>query len=452
MNMKIFFMRLSVIPMDTNINYEFIGGAYVECWIRSNTPLVAYKKASFDVKKDKWIINKEDSIIPIEMEESVISSKFLESYIEAKKQGTAYTYIAWARDEQSYNPDNIVSKTKNNKNLATFLSEQKKLSNQGRCLHVHAGERCNEIIKAHSTQKSGLLSKIAHKGKVYCLSRNIGDFVKFGGLAVLKKEGINKVSTFRGFCKTHDNELFEPIDNSPLNPAHTNVYHQVFLYAYRSLCKEIFVRENGVNLLINQLETGEKNLAVRELTENLLIGFENGLNNLNRHKEIYDNVLENHNFQDIEYVIFISDDAPFMAFSGLLFPEYDFMGDFLQDLSNTSTPIDLITCCSAPIKNGWAVVFAWHKSSSKTCVSFMRSLATKMFDGYDTGDLIFRFVMNFENAAFSPTWWETLSEQEQRQISERLTVDIHEPTQPDYLTKGLDGISKWKFDKIYNNF
>ncbi len=97
----------------------------------------------------------------------------------------------------SYNPD-----------LSSSLSEIKRNKNKGRCLHFDAGTRCNEYINAHSIQNKGQLVKIVDKGHVYTLSNSFTDIRKYKGKLCYKKFGINKVSTFLGFCKNHDNELF----------------------------------------------------------------------------------------------------------------------------------------------------------------------------------------------------------------------------------------------------
>jgi hypothetical protein len=54
-----------------------------------------------------------------------------------------------------------------------------------------------------------------------------------------KKIGINKATTFYGFCQHHDNKLFELIDNYPLKPDK----QQMALYAYRCLCREYFFKK-----------------------------------------------------------------------------------------------------------------------------------------------------------------------------------------------------------------
>lgn len=62
--------------------------------------------------------------------------------------------------------------------LDDYQSELKRQSQRGRCLHYSNGERCNEIVSAHSIQKGGQLNLIAEEGHVYRLNAD---------LSVLKK-------------------------------------------------------------------------------------------------------------------------------------------------------------------------------------------------------------------------------------------------------------------------
>jgi hypothetical protein len=124
------------------------------------------------------------------------------------------------------------------------------------------------------------LSAIAQHGLVYKISSDIGSLKKNKGRLIYKKYGINKVSTFFGFCQKHDNELFKPIDNDVLIPTD----QQILLYSYRSLCRELFVSENALELVQNQLENGVNQDAIKKMLSGYVIGKSFGLKNLNSHK------------------------------------------------------------------------------------------------------------------------------------------------------------------------
>jgi hypothetical protein len=451
--MKTFFLAFQIIPTVDNEHYDVVEGGIAHCFVVENNPQSAYIKAKFFTEKGNWEIESvETHPVAVKEENFLEREDGLQQYRKVQKEKIVITYIGWARDEKVITEPTILAFSPSHQfNLNKFLKEQKQLSQKGRCLHFDSDKRCNEIINAHSIQKNQSLSAIADNGHVYVVSSEIGDLKKNNGNITYKKRGVNKVSTFLGFCKQHDNELFEPIDNFALIPTD----QQVFLYAYRSLCRELFVKENSLDLINGQINGIQQNKAIRELSEAFKVGTEFGLNNLKDIKRRYDNSLQENSYSDMQYVLFISKQKPCIAFSGLFYPDYDFMGSQLQDLGNRETDLELITMCSAPMDNDeWGFLFAWHKSNSNVCVDFMRSLATIVYDNKNLGDFLFRLAMsNCENLAISPQWWEKLSASNKEQISLRASsmADLMSIIEPHYLMKGLEGIVQWEFESVISN-
>ena len=186
----------------------------------------------------------------------------------------------------------------------------------------------------------------------------------------------------------------------------------------------------------------------------MVVGTKIGLDNLKREKQHYDLTLINSNFQEINYVLFLSQQKPNLVFSGLFFPEYDFMGRLLQDPSDVNNQPDLLTFCSANTELGWGFLFAWHDNSSKSCSEFMKSLATMAHENHMIEEFMFRLVIsNCENFAVSPKWWESLSENNRGAIEGRISnmADIFSLTQPNYLSEGMSEICPWKFENVISN-
>lgn len=447
--MKTFYLEFEVTPINANEHYRLAKGAKAICCIQCDNPQIAYNKAKFYVSKNDWKVEKVECL-PVEVTEENFSERDLglKQYLLAQEKGIAITYIAWARDgKTTAGPFAVRSSYKFP--LSAFLEKQKQLAYKGRCLHYENDHRCKEIIRAHSIQKNGALSVIADKGHVYKPSFNIGSLEKNNGQLTYEKTGINKVSTFLGFCGKHDNELFEPIDNYPLVPTD----QQVLLYAYRSLCRELFVKENALELIESQLEIGIDQYAVNDLFLGMKQGTAFGLKNLKKHKEIYDNSLREGSFSDTRYVLFVSRQKPTVAFSGSFYPDFDFIGRPLQNLGDHTSDLKLITICSAPMDCGWGYLFAWHVTSSNVCVDYMQSLATMIYENNMPGDLLFRLAIKIcENLAISPKWWESLSENQKEQIASTLSLmaSSFSETEPFYLMKGLEGITHWEFKVVSN--
>lgn len=331
--------------------------------------------------------------------------------------------------------------------LGDYQRESKKQSGRGRCLHYSDGARCNEIISAHSIQKSGQLSLIAEDGHVYRLSADLSTLQKTEGIPRLKKVGINRVSTFAGFCKHHDNSLFEPIDNSPLVP----VKEQVALYAYRCICREYFVKENAVSVLTKMKVHPDLDAQRRSFLEASLLGHSLGFAALKRHKSFFEQALHARDFEQFEFTYFTSSSLCPVQFSGLLYPDYDFEGHLLQDLGSHESPLDLITFFTAPIEQGWAFGFGWHTSSNGTCIPFIQSLANQVATGEKVEDALLRFSLCCENHAIRISWWDALDQQSKTAVIERMLLMMHPqiPIPKQYLAVGCEGIANWKYEYVY---
>jgi hypothetical protein len=448
--MNTFYLVLRVVPTPQNQYANQVADALASCWVCDDDPGSAVTAASFKVRQQEWeIVNLEESPISVTEDDYVDKEIALERYTAAQRQGMSMVFAARSKDGRtSLGPIEI--ENPNDFILSEYLSEIAILKRKGRCLHFDAGVRCTESIDAHSIQKSAVLSLVAQNGKIYAPSKNFRDTKRSNGRITFTEQGVNKASTFRGFCGKHDNELFEPIDNAPLAPTP----EQLALYAYRSLCREVFVKENAVALFRDNLKNQTRNRANRDVFDAMAKGSQLALDNLHAQKRKFDLLFTSNCFDSVRSVLFHSLQPPSAVFSGLLYPDFDFLGNQLQDLSNQNGELDLITFSFAPMSQGWAVLFAWHSASSRSCVSLMKSLATKVHDDGGLGDLLFRFVTsNCENLAYSPTWWDSLSEDQRGEITNTANhrVNIFSLPRSDYLVSGLSNIPQWEFDHVISD-
>ncbi len=449
--MPMYFVKFEVIPTEHNAQHSMLQGALAHCWIIEHTEIAAYNKARFFILREEWEITATEEF-PVEVTEEDFQDRNigLAQFNKAQETGIAIAYVGWSRDgKTSAGPVQLERSHKFD--LNAYVGQLKKLAGTGRCLHFDRGNQCGEIISAHSIQKNGQLSAITNDGRAYTVTKNIGIIRKNTGRLVLEKHGTGKLSTFLGFCKEHDNQLFAPIDTSPLHPTD----EQVLLYAYRSICRELFVKENALVFIDSQLAELPTTSTARQFFEDLKAGTTFGLANLREQKIALDASLKSKNYTDIEYVLFTCRQPQFLAFSGLFFPEHDFLGRQLQDLADQTWKLDLLTISSASMYQGWGFLFAWHKSSSIACREFMRSLATVMHeDNSSASDAMFRTVVsNCENLAFSPAWWEALPAEQQDAVTAHLShgADIFTPIDPEYLIKGLEGVCEWRFEAVHAN-
>lgn len=448
--MSTFYIKFQVVPTEHNLHYQAVEKAYASCWVQEELSQAALNKARFFIAKDEWKITETEP--PIEVSRHHFEGRDLatEQYDKAQEHEIAIVYIGVSRDGVTESGP-VHYESPKHFDLNSYINRQKKLTNKGRCLHFESGERCGKIISAHSIQQNGQLSSIASKGHVYSVARDIGSFRKSQGRISLEKRGIGTVSTFLGFCDKHDNYLFSAIDKMPLAPTH----EQAFLYAYRSLCRELFVKENALAIYESVIAGLPEGNALKNFFEGARIGTSYGLKNLQRHKSVFDESLTRARHLDIEYAVLFSHRQPNVAFSGVLYPEFDFLGRPLQDLADHSRQTDLITFSSAKTSQGWGFLFAWHKSSTKTCSAFIRSFATKCHvHKSNGGDEMFRLVIsNCENLAISPAWWDGLTPERQHEVTARMSssANFFTPTSNLYLAQGLEGICGWEFESVVSD-
>jgi len=334
--------------------------------------------------------------------------------------------------------------------IADFLRQIKREENRGRCLHFDSGGQCNEIIDAHSIQRSGQLAEIEEDGHVYQFSSNLSVLKKSGGKPAPRKIGWNGATTFAGFCKRHDNEVFKSIDGGPISPNS----EQVSLYAYRCLCREYFVKENAVKVFWTVKDHRGVDANTREMLQLVQQGNEFGFAQLRLHKEQYDEAMRSRAFGDFDYLTFTSSSPWSLQLSGVLYPDYDFLGQRIQYLGDDSVSLSLVTFFTAPHSSGWTFTLCWHVSSRIPCENFARSLASLAHSGGSLEDALLRFSISCcENHAFRISWWDALAPESKRALVERVALMArpHLPVPPWYLAKGLDGVANWKFKYVYTS-
>jgi hypothetical protein len=335
--------------------------------------------------------------------------------------------------------------------VGDYQREIKRLRKRGRCLHFSDGGLCNEIISAHSIQKKGQLSLIAEDGHVYRLNADLSSLKKTMGVPFLKKVGVNQASTFDGFCKHHDNSLFKPIDNFSLEP----VKEQIALYAYRCICREYFVKENAIAVLERMKGHPELDASRQYFLNTSQDGHRHGFANLKLHKTSFDQALFARDYEQFEFAYFTSSSSCALQLSGVLYPDYDFEGNRLQDLGDRDSQLDLITYFTAPIVEGWAFCFGWHASSSRTCIPFIQSLAERVATGASLEDALLRFSLSCcENHALRISWWDALDNSQKLSVVERMyfMINLLIPIPSHYLAVGCEGIASWTYENVHSSY
>ncbi|ODS31686.1 MAG: hypothetical protein SCARUB_03203 [Candidatus Scalindua rubra] len=276
------------------------------------------------------------------------------------------------------------------------------------CLHPdsESGNCKGKIVNAHTIQRNGGLSKIAINNHVYKLVR---DFSTISSPTQVEPKliGIRKASAFTGFCEYHDTKTFERIEKHPF----TGEINQIFLLAYRSLAREVFVHECQ-HAHAKRLQDYDRGLDItlqkefQERHKYYCHGLSLGSKTLNRQKSIYDKALLSRKYETMNFFIILIDKCPEILCSGTSILEIDFQGNRFHQLGRADIDQDIITFSIIPTDKGGAVCFSTLDNSEDT-KSFFNSL--KILSKKQLPNAIARYTFAFyENTFISPSWWEDL--------------------------------------------
>ena len=91
--------------------------------------------------------------------------------------------------------------------------EFKRLLEQRQCLAPSQWKHnCSpQISRAHTIPRFGSLARIARDGHVYAYQFSFQELQKADGKVKPQLVGINRASTFTGFCSKHDTSIFGPL-------------------------------------------------------------------------------------------------------------------------------------------------------------------------------------------------------------------------------------------------
>lgn len=352
-------------------------------------------------------------------------------------EGSRRNQLCWCGSGKKFKRCHLGTERSGEPAYRGAVTARRKEFSRRTCLHPKAPDECHgSIVRAHTISRSAGLSHIARDGHVYCFDSD-SDKRGIDGAATTRWRGIRQASVFNGFCQYHDSSLFVPIDNQALS----FTSEQLFLLAYRGLCRELYLKEGLLRHIEWHLRwigedprTAEQRLRRAQLNESKL-GAQRGLADLQAHKGVFDQLLLEGRFSEIESVVFKVDACPPVLSSGAWLPVCDFQGNELQRL-DSDEPAEAIITSSVVAAPGGAFVLSWlpgHVSPAQLA----SSLAA--LDDEDIPDAIVRFLFeSCENLSISPDWWDSLAEPTRAALIARYNASVGAPRPPTALVD--DGI------------
>lgn len=351
----------------------------------------------------------------------------------------------WCGSGDKYKKCHLGRETMPSPTKQEVLTKLRESYNKEYCLHPNAGTECDgKIVKAHTVQRNGGLTKIAENGHVLHLTIDFKTPPGNPTLLVAKPIGVGKASTFTGFCGFHDNKTFEPIEKHPfqVNQQHT------FLLGYRALCRELFgKRAQRENVLFEKsLDRGlpiSDQIRLQSYLNVKGMGVDAGLRDAEMHKANFDKVLLSGDYSQANYYAITFGQTPDVMCSSVKFATHDFHGNLLQNLFEMDKVMDEITFSIIATDTGGVAVFNWI-GHSDPCERLVKSLDSLSDDEIPSAILRFTFEF-FENTYFSAKWWNSLDDKTRKALQLRLSLaaDINALRTVDCLVD--DGLrpAKW---------
>jgi hypothetical protein len=279
-------------------------------------------------------------------------------------------------------------------------------------------------IRAHTVPKSTSLKSIARAGHVYGYTFSFAQLTEHKGKPPPVLIGINKASTFTGFCSKHDTELFATIENTAFSTSN----EQCFLLAYRALAREVYTKDASAALSEVRRDSDKgrpmaEQFAIQAHSFLFDVGLAAGQRDNYRHLAEMQNVLATQDYSRVKaYVIELKEPPPVMC-SGGIFPEETFDGEMLHDLGDPAEHADLLTITSFYDGTNGYVALVWLEGSDERCMPFVESLCAIPTHAL-TNALIRMFFECLENVFIQPDWWEALSMRQQASLNDRMWGDV----------------------------
>ena len=310
---------------------------------------------------------------------------------------------------------------------------------------------CSKIINSHTVSKSSGLADIAdNTNHVLGLKQNFATFSRNKGKLKFEKIGINKASTFKGFCAKHDKTLFSSFEDHPF----IGTEEQCFGLTYRALAREIYAKEAALSHVdfMKQGDKGKTLFYQIDIQENIKcyeMGTKKAIKELSELKNNLDNIMLKRSYRPLTYLVIESSKPIPIVVSSIVYPMYDFEGYLIQDLFNLEiTPEHLIFNAFCSNGKGF-VLFSWLQDN-KIIEGFINSLI-KLNSERIFSALVRFFFSSAENSFISPEWWHNLSTDQKTKIEELIMFDVgaFSPMTDNILADNRIEFSGWNAEKIY---
>ncbi|HEX7152396.1 MAG TPA: SEC-C domain-containing protein [Thermoanaerobaculia bacterium] len=357
----------------------------------------------------------------------------------------------WCRSGKKYKKCHLGRADEPRVRKQDALDASRRARKEKTCFHPYASsDACGAVIGAHSIQRSGGgLAAIASKGHVYGYRSDFSLFEKSGGRVMPKLVGVNDASTFTGFCDVHDAELFRALEVSPFHAT----CEQLALLGFRAICRDLMAKRSALALNPFLKNTGDRglNVARQVLWQRQMLEHEGGnalaISDLETAKDRLEAAIVSHDYSDVHALVCWFDRTPAMLASSPFTPEFDFDGNVLQDLNDRTITADVLAFSVIGDGNGaGAATFVW--TGDRPAVNRFVSSINRIPRDVLPHRLVQFTLECFENAFWSPAWWDGLDEATQTLLIDRMNAQLNWTRPADHLADDGSRSASWTITDI----
>ena len=280
------------------------------------------------------------------------------------------------------------------------------------------------VIRAHTVQRRGGLSAIAENGHVMSPKRGLQDIIKNDGEIVPRLQGVNDASTFTGFCHSHDDQLFAPIEKAPL----VLCKESACLLSFRAICYEKHMKTGALRAIEIQRD-GDKgdSFEVQCEKQNYLHlmreGLRRGLGDFEGWKRNYDTSLLTGNYDNFSFFgVTFSEALPIVA-CGAFHPQFDFTGRSLQIITRGNHEFDHLSFNVTVVNSKSVAVFGWTGSPQGPAEQFIDSF--RALPKKTMANAIFHIACEYlENIYLRPSWWDLRADTAKEHLIKRFSSGL----------------------------
>ncbi len=295
------------------------------------------------------------------------------------------------------------------------------------CFHPDTKECDQKIIRAHSLQNNKIINQLSIDGQVYMIRT---EYTKDGHGLSLSKVGRASATTFTGFCKKHDKEVFAPIEDSDYTDGDRR---QEALFAFRALTKEWHAKLVAYNSVTDRRIAEIKNPDI----EAFRYGLSLGLNDLATEAQTFKTMLLNEDYNKICTKILKFAGEPTVAVSSGITISHDFNGDPLPHFEehNWVDPNQLFLTVFP--QNGETICLMSYACAGEETFTFIDEQIINQPDNIQRERMSKLIITHCENTIFSPTFIETMDEEKRKVLEDEYSRSVTLYAPENLLTEGV---------------